>query len=218
MTKHSTWASLALVSFMLACSGSTSGGGGAGDSGVGGAGSGGSGAGGSGVGGSGGSGVGGSVGNVCNDVCSKIGSANCPNEDPVAKCVSDCQTDIPKYQAQCGAQLNGFATCVTTKATITCTSSGSSFKGCDAEVIAWAGCTACIQDSNDDACDVCAKSTCCGELQGLYNNPDFAKYYGCLNGCADATCQQNCVTQYPSIMQAGKALADCQSTKCASSC
>ena len=197
------------VTLIGACS-SDDDGGGSGGSGGSGASEGGSGTGGSGA--TGGAG-GGSV--DCTAVCTKIGSANCPNADPQNVCESDCTT----YVGVCPTQTQAFASCLLASGNVSCNADGNeSFDGCDAELTSFLGCSACTPAGSDDTCETCSKASCCNQRQALFGAADILDLIDCVETCTDTPCFQGCQQQYPDTWSKFEALSTCESGSCASQC
>lgn len=70
------------------------------------------------------------------------------------------------------------------------------------------------------SCQTCAvTSACAAEYDACQANPDCVALNGCLNGCADTTCQQACTDSYPGGAAALQAAATCvYCTACYVSC
>lgn len=158
----------------------------------------------------------------CNTGCDKIVAVGCPNDNK-AKCMQECQDDLAQAGA-CSSQTGNLYNCLLGQP-LSCDADGeasvdsSAISGaCMTQAIDSARCSACVADSNDDACDSCQKQSCCTETKAIYDDPSFTAYYKCYTGCQDSTCQSNCIKQYPSIEQKGGAVSSCISSKCASAC
>ena len=81
-------------------------------------------------------------------------------------------------------------------------------------MIAIAGCTACLLEVDDYACDSCRKQSCCPEWKAYLGDPAVLDFTDCISACADATCADACFSQYPSLKAKFDALLACEQANC----
>ena len=161
----------------------------------------------------------------CQGICDKGASLNCPNDVP-GSCVADCEDGVASWKdAGCASQTSAYLGCIQSNVPMQCSSSGKSGiktadigKFCKTEASAVAGCAACVQDSNDDACDTCRKTACCSEWKAYSSDPSVFDFTSCGTGCSDTACINACFASYPSLKSKFDAMMSCESSKCASEC
>lgn len=162
---------------------------------------------------------------TCESVCSKALELSCPN-DTQQSCVSQCQADFGAYDAAgCSSVAASQLGCIQTKLTWHCGSDGEAsidsqqlLSSCKSESIALAGCIACVQDSNDDSCDTCRKTSCCAEWKASLSDPAVIDASLCAANCTDAACASACFAKYPGAKTKMTTLQNCTNSKCPGVC
>lgn len=168
-------------------------------------------------------GGGGKVG-TCESVCNKAASLGCPNDDLQA-CIAECEAEGAEAKAACPNEYGRMLGC-TENLTLVCGSSGTAtiadedqiYAQCRSELSAYAACTACDPQTDDDACDSCSKQNCCSQRQAAYGDPAVFDLLECLGACDDSACSQACASKYPGLISKGEALASCESSQCGATC
>lgn len=169
-----------------------------------------------------GGGSGGGASFDCSKGCETLLKTGCPN-DKMETCVADCNTDL----AEAGTCVNDFKAFLSCAVTLPmyCDANGeaevddqAAFDSCFSPLIAYTRCGACLAEAGDTACESCQKSSCCAERQAVYDDANFKAYFTCYRACTDSTCQQNCISQYPTIQDKGLAVQTCRTNKCSSAC
>ena len=162
---------------------------------------------------------------TCEEVCAKALELSCPNET-LESCTADCKADYSTYEsAGCSSQSGSMLGCIETKATFHCGTNGQAsvdstllLDACKSETIALAGCAACVQDANDDPCDICEKTSCCSEWKAALSDPAVIDASLCMQDCQDSACANACLAKYPSAQTKMTAMSECKNSKCSSSC
>lgn len=152
---------------------------------------------------------------LCEATCGGMLKSGCVSSTP-SECQSDCEATREKY-AQCLGEVDALLGCGE-KSGYTCTGSGLTFAGCDAEQKALSLCGACIPVGSNGPCTICAKKACCEEYRAFGEAPDFDSYMECTKGCSDLGCLDACASANPVAAQAFEAVDGCRSTNCPSSC
>jgi hypothetical protein len=126
---------------------------------------------------------------------------------------------------QCSSQASSYLGCIESLQ-FHCDADGEASIGedallttCGSQAMAYAGCTACVADSNDDACDTCSKQSCCSQLKAYMSDPNVLPLSKCMETCnGESGCIQACSNQYPSVMTHYTAYSNCESSACGSVC
>jgi hypothetical protein len=125
-------------------------------------------------------------------------------------CVQSCKTQYPAI----GAKFDAYYGCAQLSCSSACGSSGGGGGG---------GGT-CTPQYNWDpsgtsaACNTCARSQCCAEMNAMFSNPQTSAYFSCLSTAVDQLDVLLCDTLYRSASQATSTYFDCENLRCAASC
>jgi hypothetical protein len=76
----------------------------------------------------------------------------------------------------------------------------------------------CGASTSDDACDTCYKSSCCTEYAAYVLSPNALEFENCALDCADDTCFEACVDQYPAAGASYLGWVACIDANCATDC
>lgn len=159
---------------------------------------------------------------LCDQSCQNEQAVGCPNEGTLEACVSECESELGSYSAQCPGEASAYMQCAAGVTPI-CGPSGTAGytqdmlqSACGTQLQAFTGCAVCIASPNDDSCDQCLKTSCCDSFKALVTDPQFAEYSACDDMCDVQFCSVPCMDQYPSIGAKLQTAASCLSQNCSS--
>ena len=125
----------------------------------------------------------------CQTACINIGSAQCPDDDPLDKCVQGCQGFVAKA-AKCPAdKVQAFLKCASV-AKITCTPGGSADVPVECKAI-MNDLAACLDGGPPPPPDPCAMGPCYGD-DGNSGDPFAKQSCGCSSQCNGMTVALDC--------------------------
>jgi hypothetical protein len=157
----------------------------------------------------------------CDSICQKAASLGCANYD-AADCSVECQETFGPTLDACPSESSSYFGCLQ-QLPMECDADGEPsfadnedaiYTQCGSQALALSGCTACVPESDDSACQSCKKQNCCSERKALYSDPATLQLAECYDACTESTCQQACTNQYPSLVAKAEALAGCEQSKC----
>lgn len=134
----------------------------------------------------------------CQGYCENIAGASCPNDPPLATCVSDCEVVTDNYANDCETEVVALVNCEKS-ATLSCSGTGSyEAPGCESANQDYLACTACLPLAGD-ACSCCETQYCCTERKALFTDPNFNAYLACRDTCGlNPGCWETvCDAEYP---------------------
>lgn len=76
----------------------------------------------------------------------------------------------------------------------------------------------CSQQSSDDVCDRCIKSSCCSETQACGETPACQSLSKCIANCSTNACYNTCESNYPGGVSSLMDLLTCVSDSCTDAC
>jgi hypothetical protein len=165
---------------------------------------------------------GGGPSGTCDSLCQTLLAENCPAETE-ADCLSTCEQNTRPWFDTCPAQAGQYLGCVQTRVQFSCDTDGTAVAepdaintACRTEVVAIAGCTACLPDTDDDACESCRKANCCNEWRALVGHPSSLDFVDCYQACPpDAQgCIIDCLDRFPGYRSAAEQVASCEGARC----
>ncbi len=78
--------------------------------------------------------------------------------------------------------------------------------------------TGCPISSSDSACTQCDKQSCCSQLNACSSSLACVSLVNCISNCTTTTCQNSCLTTYPSGVTAFNNWNTCLNNSCNSAC
>jgi hypothetical protein len=152
----------------------------------------------------------------CSSVCATAVQLGCTTKSQ-SECVADCEQSLAGGAPQCGPAQMGLATCMLGAFGCDLSSASGSqlLNACPAEFASYAGCTACLPESGDDACDACAKSKCCAQREAFLGDVESMKYAMCIVDCGHiSACVSGCESSYPGALPKLETYANCLHASC----
>ncbi len=151
---------------------------------------------------------------TCIAACERLMANECATGLTMADCVPTCEPLIPDCADLWGPHLE----CLASSATYTCDDTEIYIESCDETLQAYSACIACAPASEDTPCTSCIKTSCCEELEEYSSSADILGFNACVAECADATCVNDCIAEYPESGAAYDVLLACAEISCPDEC
>ena len=76
----------------------------------------------------------------------------------------------------------------------------------------------CEASTEDTTCVACLKVGCCGDLVPYASAPDVPEFAACIEPCAEQTCIDDCIAEFPEAGNAYAVLIGCAEETCLTEC
>jgi hypothetical protein len=166
-----------------------------------------------------GGGAGGSTGAPvsCETYCDKGLALSCATNTR-EQCLAACESDSNE-RGECADEYRASGACLidTFGCELPNTAEADLFSVCQNQSAAYSGCSACMPDAEDDACDVCAKTNCCNERKSAYSDLELLEVAACYADCVDnggLDCENPCLAAHPNAAAKVNAATACASNAC----